>query len=119
MYEQPPEWAEFISILSSSISGCMVYCSVCGEQNSDDREYCSKCGGALHPERLHRRVYRYEKASFTPLRGVGLCLLLGLIIIIWGVTEIIGELFGFRVNFLAIVAIIFGAIMVAGAIKRM
>lgn len=97
----------------------MVYCSICGEQNPDDRDYCSKCGGALHLERSHRRIQHYDKAPFYPLRGVGLWLFLGLLIVLWGVTEIVRELFGFRINFLALVAIIFGAIIMAGAVKRL
>ncbi|MBS7620037.1 zinc ribbon domain-containing protein [Candidatus Bathyarchaeota archaeon] len=97
----------------------MVYCSICGEQNPDDREYCSKCGGALHPERSYRRIQRSEKSPFYPLRGVGLWLFLGLLIILWGVTEIVSEFFRIRINFLALVAIIFGAIIIAGAVKRL
>ena len=97
----------------------MVYCSICGEQNPDEREYCSKCGGALHPDRPYRRTWHYEKAPFSPLRGVGLWIFLGLMIILWGATEIMREFFGLRINFLALVAIIFGAIIVAGAVKRL
>ena len=78
----------------------MVYCTKCGVQNPDDSEYCTSCGVALY-------LRSQEKASdssdcfgdrdwdtecFGLRRGGALfALVLGLLIILAGVSSLIGE----------------------------
>lgn len=95
----------------------MVYCTNCGEQNPDDAEFCKKCGAALRPGMSDRRA-RYERERgmcFGVPIGVQVWgILFGLIIVLWGAFELLGLSF----NFWAVVAIIFGAIILIGALRR-
>jgi hypothetical protein len=96
----------------------MVYCRNCGEQNPDNAQTCSKCGATLVPgEATSRRRYVYAGGPWLPLYGRW-WIFIGVLIVIWGITELINELFGVSVSFGAIVAILFGALILIGAARR-
>jgi putative Mn2+ efflux pump MntP len=63
----------------------MVYCSKCGTESLDDKDFCIKCGAPLKQVRLR---YPEEQA-----RNVDPILLIGIFIII------IGIMFSFGMNF--------------------
>jgi hypothetical protein len=94
----------------------MVYCTECGEQNPDDAEFCIKCGASLYPSRIERRDWRRwdrEMCFGVPVSGQFLGMIFGLIIVLWGLSELIGM----RFNFWGIIAIVFGLIILMGALR--
>lgn len=94
----------------------MVYCTECGEQNPDDAEFCIKCGASLDPSRSYRRSRRRRDRDMcfgVPIGGHMWGLVIGLVIILWGASH----LMGMRFNFFAIFAVIFGVIILMGALR--
>lgn len=79
----------------------MVYCTKCGVQNPDDSEYCKSCGVALYPRSQKNASDRsdcfggnrdWDTECFGLRRGGALfALVLGLLIILAGVSSMIGE----------------------------
>lgn len=91
----------------------MVYCTKCGTQNADDARVCSKCGASLYAvgEREHYR--RMESECFgIPRGGTIVAIAIGLIIVLWGLFAI----FAPDVNVWPIAVIIFGILIVIGAL---
>jgi ribosomal protein L40E len=91
----------------------MVHCTKCGVENPDDAEYCNKCGSEMHAigERKHRK--RKEDECFgLPHGGAIFGLFIGLIIILWGISEA----FDIDLPLWGFIVIIFGLLIVTGAI---
>lgn len=96
----------------------MVYCTKCGTKNPDDAEVCSKCGAPLNPEREERQRYyrRYEQECFgIPHGGAIVLAAIGAIIVLAGLMIILGQ----ENNIGPFVLIIFGVLIVIGALYRM
>ena len=95
----------------------MVYCTKCGTKNDDDAVVCVKCKEPLvgsAPVRRERR--RKENECFGLPHGGSIAgLVLGIIIILWGVTSVLEVEFPLW----AIIIVIFGILMVAGALYSM
>ena len=92
----------------------MVFCTKCGTENEDEREYCKNCGNSLNLNRTSRRKYREDEMCFgVPMEGPTWGILVGIIIVLWGVFEIVNIDF----NFWALVAVAFGSLMVWNAFK--
>jgi tetrahydromethanopterin S-methyltransferase subunit E len=97
----------------------MVYCTKCGTKNEDNAKFCVNCKESLmitQTVRTERR--RRESECFgLPHGGSVAGLVIGLIIILWGVTSVLDVDFG---SYLwALVIIIFGTLMVIGALYKM
>ncbi len=96
----------------------MVYCTNCGTKNDEDATVCVKCGKPLigsQPMRQYRR--RKEDECFgLPHGGAIVGLIIGIIIILWGISYIAEIDFGGY--FGAFIIIIFGILIVAGAIYK-
>ena len=94
----------------------MVYCTKCGTKNEDDAQYCVNCKEPLVTTHAVRRE-RHQKESECfglPHGGSIAGLIIGLIIILWGVSTFLDIDFG---NYLwALIIVIFGTLMVAGAL---
>ncbi len=94
----------------------MVYCTKCGTKNDDDAVHCVNCKepfGSYQTVRHERR--RKENECFgLPHGGAIAGLVIGLIIILWGVSSVLGEDFG--TYLWALIIIIFGTLMVVGAL---
>jgi len=94
----------------------MVYCTKCGTKNEEDAVICVKCKeplGSYQTVRRERR--RKENECFgLPNGGAIAGLVIGLIIILFGVSSVLDIDLG---NYLwALIIIIFGTLMVAGAL---
>jgi len=99
----------------------MVYCTKCGTKNEEDAAVCVKCGaslGARPPARRERR--RPEKECFgLPYGGAIVGLIIGIIIILVGLSQVPGilppeiEVWDYLWPFIIIV---FGILIVAGAL---
>jgi uncharacterized membrane protein YvbJ len=95
----------------------MVYCTKCGTKNEDDATVCVNCKEPLVSTQTAVRRERRRKESECfglPYGGSIAGLVIGLIIVLWGVTAVLGIDFG---DYLwAFIIIIFGTLMVVGAI---
>lgn len=94
----------------------MVYCTECGEQNPDDAEFCVKCGAALYPSRSYERSWHRrdrEMCFGVPVSGQIWGIIFGLVILLWGLSKLVGIHF----NILAPIAIVFGLIILMGALR--
>jgi len=93
----------------------MVYCAKCGTKNPDDAKVCTQCGASLYPraEPTRRHERPREKECFgLPHGGAIFGIFIGIIIILWGLTQI----FGWEVEIGTFAIIVIGILIVAGAI---
>ena len=98
----------------------MVYCQKCGTKNEDNSDFCSKCGANLQTGMYHSQKETREKAEQDcfglPHGGIIAGIIIGVLIIIFGITMMFGIDFG---QYWYVIIIIFGILLVAGAIYRM
>lgn len=98
----------------------MVYCTKCGAKNEDDAAVCVKCGANLKTGKYPARRYerrRYEDECFgIPQGGRIVGLIIGLIIIIAGVSWLMG--YQFWNIFWPLIVIVVGVLIVVGALYR-
>jgi len=101
----------------------MVYCSKCGTQNEDTAEYCAKCGANLQTGTQASRRYTRKKAEQEcfglPHGGAIVGLAIGVIVLLWGIFTLantMGWITQMPENLWFIVLIIFGVILIAGAV---
>jgi uncharacterized membrane protein YvbJ len=97
----------------------MVYCTKCGTKNEDDAVLCVNCNEPLKGSQTFRRERRRkENECFgLPHGGSIVALIIGLIIIVWGVSSILD--IPFSSYLWAVLIVIFGTLMVAGALYSM
>ncbi len=92
----------------------MVYCTNCGEQNEEGTEYCKNCGASLSPRRRSRTWRGEREMCFgVPMAGYTWGLIFGIVIVLWGVSELLG----FSFDFWAIFAVAFGLILLYNALQ--
>src|SRR5512137_1748383 len=104
----------------------MARCPNCGSENSDDSKFCAKCGSQLSTlasaparnqdtTREQRRRERQEvfgtQRSFWPL-------LIGVAIVLWGISEIVQMYYHIDFPWWPIILILVGLFMVASALSR-
>lgn len=101
----------------------MVYCSRCGTQNPDANTVCSNCGAPLYTvgqrypgsDREHYR--RVENECFgLPNGGMIVGIVIGVIIILVGLSFFFQVTYGFSIPFWPIILIIFGLLILLGAV---
>jgi ribosomal protein L40E len=100
--------------LTNKLVNKMVYCTKCGTKNEDDAVVCVKCKEPLVGHQTVRRERRRKENECFGLPNGGAIagLVIGLIIILWGATAVLGVDFPLW----AFIIIIFGSLMVAGAL---
>jgi len=99
--------------------GFLVYCSKCGFKNEDDAKICAKCRSSLQMPHYERRsARRVEDECFgLPHGGAIVGLIVGMIIILLGLTQVPGLLpENFELWWLII--IVFGVLIIAGSLYR-
>jgi len=98
----------------------MVYCTKCGTKNEENAVTCVNCNAPLLVSQTsvkHERRRKESECFGLPHGGSIAGLVIGLIIILWGVTSVLDIDLG---SYLwAIVVVIFGTLMVAGALYSM
>ena len=96
----------------------MVYCQKCGTKNEDNAEFCSNCGANLqtgtHVSRRQERKKAEQDCFGLPNGGAIGGIVLGILILLWGLTTMLNIEF----NFWFIVLIIFGILMITGALYK-
>jgi uncharacterized membrane protein YvbJ len=96
----------------------MVYCTNCGTKNDDNATECVKCHQPLtnaQPMKHYRRR-REDECFGLPHGGAIVGLIIGIIIILWGVSSFVDIDFGSY--FWPIIIVIFGILIVAGALYK-
>jgi LPXTG-motif cell wall-anchored protein len=88
----------------------VVTCTKCGVENKDDAKFCSGCGVALGY--MEQRSKPRDECFGLPHGGAIFGLFIGAIIIIWGLSS----LFDLQVELGTYAILIFGILIVAGAI---
>ncbi len=103
----------------------LVYCSKCGFKNKDDAVNCAECEAPLQMPRSERRGgRRVEDECFgLPHGGAIVGLIIGIIIIIVGLSLVPGIIppetrEATEPYFWAIIVIVFGVLLIAGALYR-
>ena len=94
----------------------MVYCTKCGTKNDDDAKFCVNCKEPLTSTQTtrHKRQQKESDCFGLPHGGSIAGLVIGLLIILWGLTSVLDISF----EFWPIIIVIFGTLMVAGAIYK-
>lgn len=96
----------------------MVYCTKCGAKNEETAAVCVKCGAPLRKTAASPWTYerrRAEKECFgLPHGGAIVGLVIGVIIILVGLSQLPGIDFGKYIW--PLVIIIFGILLIAGAL---
>jgi len=92
----------------------MVTCTKCGAKNEDEAKFCINCGANLRSE--EKRYERSRDECFgLPNSGAIAGIVFGILILFWGLST----LFNWQINIMAILVIIFGILILAGAIYRL
>jgi len=100
----------------------MVYCTKCGTKNEDTALVCIKCGASLETgtpvSRRYERKRAEEECFGLPHGGAIVGIAIGLIILVWGFLWLAREaqLITYTVEVWPIALIIFGILIVIGAI---
>jgi uncharacterized membrane protein YvbJ len=108
----------------------LVYCSKCGTKNEEDAEFCVKCGASLTGPTAQRRERRRrekqekqekgekpEQECFGLPHGSAIIgVIIGAIVILWGISSFIEIDFG--ETFWPLIIIVFGILIVAGALYQ-
>jgi uncharacterized membrane protein YvbJ len=96
----------------------MVHCTKCGAKNEETATICVKCGAPLHktaaPPWTYERRQAEKECFGLPHGGAIVGLVIGMIIILVGLSQLLGIDFGEYVW--ALVIIIFGILLIAGAL---
>lgn len=97
----------------------MGYCQKCGTKNDENAEYCSRCGANLQTGTYVSQKRARKKAEQDcfglPNGGAIAGIIIGLLILLWGSTM----LFDIDFPFWYVILIIFGVLMLLGAIYRL
>ncbi|MCW4034013.1 MAG: zinc-ribbon domain-containing protein [Candidatus Bathyarchaeota archaeon] len=97
----------------------MVYCTKCGTKNEDDATYCVNCKQPLQVTQSVRRERRQKESDCfgLPHGGSIVGIVIGILVILWGVTSVLHISFG---EFIwPFIIIVFGTLMVLGALYSM
>lgn len=97
----------------------MPYCDKCGSKNEEDAEYCSKCGapfkdGDERRRYRHDRHHQREECFGLPHGGLIVGVIVGVFLIIFGLSSIYG--FSVWQYIWPIVLVIIGILIIGGAI---
>jgi uncharacterized membrane protein YvbJ len=95
----------------------MVYCTKCGAKNEEDEKVCVKCGASLYAIREGEHYRRIEGECFgIPHGGAVASVVLGLIIVLLGVSTLLSEVYKVNLPWWPFVAVLFGTLMIIGAV---
>jgi uncharacterized membrane protein YvbJ len=95
----------------------MVYCPKCGLNNQDDATYCVSCGTNLTATRK-ARLDEHEEMCFGRRGGGFWGIVFGFIIVIFGVTVLLQQLYGVRIEFWPLLLVVIGILIIVGVVSR-
>ena len=94
----------------------MVYCTKCGTKNEEDAVVCVKCGASLVTRPPWRRKRPEEECFGLPHGGAIVGLVIGIIIILAGISWLVSEVYEIEFEIWPLIVIIFGILVLAGAL---
>lgn len=102
----------------------MTYCESCGTKNEADAQFCAKCGASLQvakPKPKEKRdeecFGREDQECFGLPHGGAICgIIIGVIIISWGLVSIFGVTQLWNQYWPFVMAMLLGALLIAGGI---
>lgn len=100
----------------------MVYCHKCGHKNPEDAKTCAQCGALLYPPppEEYRAYRRYEEECFGIPRGsTVVTLFFGFIVVLMGLSILLAEIYQISIPWWPIVIIMFGLLIIMGALFRL
>jgi hypothetical protein len=95
----------------------MVYCPKCGYKNQDDAVHCVSCGANLAVSR-EMRPREYEDMCFGRRSGTPWGIIFGIIILLFGATTLIQQLYGIKIEFWPVFLVLVGILVIVGAVSR-
>ena len=96
----------------------MVHCVKCGVKNPDGAEFCAKCGKRLYSSLENRQYKRMEDECFgIPRGGKIFAMIIGVILILWGVSSIVEDVYGIDVPWWPLIVIVFGIFVIITAVR--
>jgi uncharacterized membrane protein YvbJ len=102
----------------------VAYCPKCGTKNEDTADVCIKCGAILQTGTVVTRRYARRKAEQEcfglPHGGAIAGIVIGVIILIWGITMALQEtgVITETIDFWFVIFIVVGILIVAGALYK-
>ncbi len=103
----------------------MVRCTKCGTDNKEDARFCVQCGASLYPVRAREEKYeKHEKSErdmcFGPARAGGyFWLFIGLLVLLWGVIQLLEIIFRISINMGPIILIAIGLYIIYRVLSRL
>jgi uncharacterized membrane protein YvbJ len=101
----------------------MVYCTRCGTRNDDTARNCTNCGAPLYtvgeqyPGSERESYRRVEHECFGIPNGTMIvAVIVGLIVIIWGLTILLQTMYNIAIDIWPLVLIIVGVLIVIAAV---
>ena len=101
-----------------------VHCTKCGTENAEGAQYCTECGAPLYPPRArHEKYEKQEKAEREMCFGAALptryfWLIIGLLIVLWGVVQLIEIFFQISLNLWPLIVIAIGLYIIYRVLSR-
>ena len=96
----------------------MVRCTKCGVENKEDARFCIQCGASLIPARVRHEKSDYD-ICYGPVHAVRFFwLFLGTILLLWGITEVLGILFNVSLNIWPFLIIVVGLYIIYRVLSR-
>ncbi len=92
----------------------MVRWASFGIENTDDRKFYANCGASLSSITKSRRK-KEDECFGLPNSGAIAGIVFGLLIVIFGLSWV----FGWEINYMAYFVVVFGVLIVAGAIYKL
>lgn len=99
----------------------MVRCAKCGAENREGSQYSAQCGAALQPSRVRREKYELREidACFGGARPVKyFWLIIGLLIILWGIFQLLETYFKITIPLWPLVLIAIGLYIIYRVLSR-
>jgi ribosomal protein L40E len=102
----------------------VTYCEACGTKNEADAQFCAKCGSSLQVAKPKPKEKRdedcfgsEERECFGLPHGGAVCgIIVGVLIIIWGLASVLGVLNLWGQYWPFILAVLFGSLLIAGGV---
>ena len=96
----------------------MVICVRCGKENPEKALYCTSCGAPIHSS-AGQRYSREREACFYPFGSIRtLWIFIGIIVILWGTSELLKTLGVMEFEFWPLVLIALGILILVNVLYR-
>ena len=95
----------------------MVYCPKCGLKNQEDATFCASCGASVFVTR-EKRPSEYEDMCFGRRDNSFMGIFFGAIILIFGFTLLMQQMYGVKVEFWSLFLVLLGVVIIVSGFRR-